>query len=96
MDNEEDPMKIILYHMTGCPHCIEQEGEYPKLPFEFTSKIERANINDAHRKSYGIKVFPTIVFTTDRGRLLGKLEGKRTVDQIKAAYSVYSKSGKYR
>lgn len=89
-------MKVILYHMNGCPHCIEQEKEYPELPFDFTSKIERNKINDQHRALYGIKVFPTIVFTTDEGRLLGKLEGKRTASQIKQAYNVYSKSDKYR
>ncbi len=40
-------------------------------------------------------MYPTIVFTTDDGRMLGKVEGQRNADQIKTAYNVYKHSEKY-
>jgi thioredoxin-related protein len=55
-------------------------------PSEKIVKIERKNVSDMHRTKYGVKSYPTLVFVSDSGKMLGKLTGVTSIGNIRHTY----------
>lgn len=81
-------MKSILYWMEGCPHCKKMKDTLKMLPSDYSQsiQIEKQNISQADKSRFNIQVFPTLVFLTDKGKLLNIKQGNISFDQLKMAF----------
>jgi glutaredoxin len=80
-------MKVIYYHMDGCPHCVEMSKILDGSSFDVDEKIERKDIRESDKTRYKIKTFPTIIFVDESGKLLTKLEGIVDIKTLRSAYN---------
>lgn len=85
-------MKVLMFYMDGCPHCVEFEREVEKLNFKIDSHIERKHVSDMHRRKYNIRKYPTIVFIGDDRTLLQKFEGITDARTLNTLYKSFNKS----
>lgn len=87
-------MKVILYYMNGCPHCVTFKTDVlPKLDFNLTSQIEKKNIPQETKVKYGIKQYPTLVFLKDNGAILDSFTGIPKPEELNRLYELYRKRG---
>lgn len=80
-------MKIKLYWAKNCKWCEKFKKELGKLPKNFPRiiEIENTNIDDETRSQ--LKVYPTLAFFYDDGRLMKYVAGFKTFEEVKEAYN---------
>lgn len=74
--------------MEGCPHCVKMKDTLKMLPSEYVQpiQIEKQNISQADKSRFNIQLFPTLIFLTDKGKILNLKQGNLPLDQLKMAF----------
>lgn len=79
-------MKVKLYWMQNCKWCEKLKTEIGKLPKNFTKPVEIESKNVDEKTRSELKMYPTLAFFYDDGRLIKMLPGFKTFEEIKDAY----------
>ena len=79
--------EFVLYHMTGCPHCVNMMPEWSKFVSNNktgvkTRKVEASDA-PAEVKKHGVSGFPTILLLDGQGNKVKAYDGPARVSTIK-------------
>lgn len=85
-------MKLLLYWMEGCSHCIKLKKELESNGITPDRTIERSSLTPLDLVSYGIRVYPTIVILERDGTIVSKMEGFQSAEKIRNAMHVLGTS----
>lgn len=85
-------MKLLLYWMENCSHCIKLKEELRANGITPDKSVERSSITPFDIAAYGIRVYPTIVILERDGTMVSKMEGFQSAEKIKNAMHVLGTS----
>ena len=74
--------EFVLYHMKGCPHCVNMMPEWSKFVKNNNSGVKtrkvEASAAPAEVKKHGISGFPTMLLLDGQGNKVKAYDGPRT------------------
>lgn len=80
-------MKIHLYTLDNCNYCEKIKNELSRLP---KTEIQPTVINSKNATDdldkYDIQIFPTMIWLSDNGRVLKRLDGFHVYELIIQTY----------
>lgn len=81
-------MKVKLYTLNNCSYCERQKKIIEKIPSSYIKPIELeySDISEKEKTYVDIKIFPTIAFFSDNGKILLKIDGLNDLRNILKAY----------
>ncbi len=78
--------KLVLFHMNGCPHCVNMMPEWDKFAKLNPGLTEKHEASDAEELTKKLKIsgFPTIMLLDKQNNKVKAYDGGRTAAEFKA------------
>jgi thioredoxin-like negative regulator of GroEL len=87
---------VVLYHMSGCPHCIMMRPAWEAMLQEmsrdyFTAEVEYSHLDDLPESMRVVRGFPTIVAIQNCDKVVAEYNGDRGKTSLSAFVKSHAK-----
>jgi thiol-disulfide isomerase/thioredoxin len=78
--------KLVLFHMKGCPHCVNMMPEWDKFAKLNPGQTAKHEASDVQELTNKLKItgFPTIMLLDRQNNKIKAYDGGRTANEFKA------------